>query len=124
MHHLLHHPVVNPNKPGKVSRVLNGASKFHGASLNKSSLVGLDLLENLIFVLLRFRQHKYAVSANIEGMFIQVGVLARDQIFLRFLWWEDTTPDVVVHQYTRAIYSAHGIRLRVLFSRCKKHSNR
>ena len=28
--YLPHHPVVNPNKPGKVRRVLNGASKFHG----------------------------------------------------------------------------------------------
>ena len=26
--YLLHHPVVNPNKPGKVRRVLNGAAKF------------------------------------------------------------------------------------------------
>ena len=31
--YLPHHPVVNPNKPGKVRRVLNGASKFHGTSL-------------------------------------------------------------------------------------------
>ena len=31
-----HYPVVNPNRPGKVRRVLNGASKFHGPSLNKS----------------------------------------------------------------------------------------
>ena len=83
--YLPHHPVVNPNKPGKVRRVLNGASKFHGTSLNKSLLVGSDLLQKLIFVLLRFRQHKYAVSADIEGMFLQVGVLARDQISLRFL---------------------------------------
>ena len=98
--------VVNPNKPGKVRRVLNGASKFHGTSLNKSLLVGPDLLQNLIFVLLRFRQHKYAVSADIEGMFLQVGVLARDQISLRFLWREDTTSDVVVHQYTRHIFGA------------------
>ena len=30
--YLPHHPVVNPNKPGKVRRVLNGASKFHGTS--------------------------------------------------------------------------------------------
>ena len=56
--YLPHHPVLNPNKPRKVRRVLNGASKCHGASLNKSLLVGLDLLQNLIFVLLRFRQHK------------------------------------------------------------------
>ena len=83
--YLPHHPVVNPNKPGKVRRVLNGASKFHGTSLNKSLLVDPDLLQNLIFVLLLFRKHKYAVSADIEGMFLQLGVLDRDQISLRFL---------------------------------------
>ena len=87
-------------------RVLNGASKFHGTSLNKSLLVAPDLFQNLVFCTLRFRQHKYAVSADIEGMFLQVGVLARDQILLRFLWREDTTFDVVVHQYTRHIFGA------------------
>ena len=35
-----HHPVLNPNKPGKVRRVLNGAFRFHGKSLNNSLLVG------------------------------------------------------------------------------------
>ena len=40
--YLPHHPVVNPNKPSEVRRVLNGASKFHGTSLNKSLLVGPD----------------------------------------------------------------------------------
>ena len=68
--------------------------------------MGPDLLQNLIFVLLRFRQHKYAVSAVIEGMFLQGGVLARDQISFHFLWREDTTSDVVVHQYTRHIFGA------------------
>ena len=28
--YLPHHPVINPNKPGKVRRVLIGAAKFHG----------------------------------------------------------------------------------------------
>ena len=104
--YLPNHPVVNPNKPGKLRLVLNGASKFHGTSLNKSLLVGPDLLQILIFVLLRLRQHKYAVSAEIEGMFLQVEVLARDQFSLRFLWREDTTSDVVVHQCTRHIFGA------------------
>ena len=35
--YLPHHPVVHPHKPGKVRRVLNGAAKFHGHSLNKRS---------------------------------------------------------------------------------------
>ena len=107
--YLPHHPVVNPNKPGKVRRVLNGASKFHGTSLNKSLLVGPDLLQNLVFVLLRFRQHHFAVSADIEGMFLQVGVLPEDQPSLRFLWREDPTADVVVHQYTRHIFGARDL---------------
>ena len=74
--------------------------------MNKSLLVGPDLLQNLIFVLLRFRQHKHAVSADIEGMFLQVGVREEDQPSLRFLWREDPTSSVVVHQYTRHIFGA------------------
>ena len=82
--YLPHRPVVNPNKPDKVRRKLNGAAKFHGASLNKPLLTGPDLLQNLIYVLLRFRQHPFAVSADIEGMYLQVGVLPCDQPSLRF----------------------------------------
>ena len=104
--YLPHHPVVIPNKRGKVCAVINGAAKFHGASLNKSLLTGPDLLQNLIYVLLRFRQHPFAVSANIEGMFLQDGVLPCDQPSLRFLWRYDPTSNVVVHQYTRHIFGA------------------
>ena len=104
--HLPHHPVLNPNKPCKVRRVLNGASKCHGASLNKSLLVGPDLLQNVFFVLIRFRQHKYAVSADFEGMFLRVGVREKDQLSLRFSWLDDLTSSVVVHQYTRHIFGA------------------
>ena len=100
------HPVLNPNKPGKVRRVLNGASRFHGNSLNNSLLVGHDLLQNLLFVLMRFREHKYAISADIEGMFMQVGLLESDQHSLRFLWREDPTSDVGVFQCTRHLFGA------------------
>ena len=99
--YLQHHPVINPNKPGKVRRVLNGAGKFHGTSLNKSLPTGPDLLQNLIHVILRFRQHQFAVSADIKGMFLQVGVPDCDQPSLRFLWREDATTNVVMYQYTR-----------------------
>ena len=64
------------------------------------------MLQNLIYVLLGFRQHPFAVSADIEGMFLQVGVLPCDQPSLRFLWREDPTSNVVVHQYTRQIFGA------------------
>ena len=65
----------------KVRRVPNGAVKFHGTSRNilKSLLTGPDLLHNLIHVLLGFLQHQFAMSADSEGMFLQVGVPYRDQ---------------------------------------------
>ena len=104
--YLPHHPVVNPNKPGKVRRVLNGASKFHGKSLNSCLLTGPDLLQDLLNVLLRFRQYQYAVSADIEGMFLQVGVPPSDQTCLRFLWRGDPTQNVETLQYARHIFGA------------------
>ena len=55
---------------------------------------------------MRFREHKYAISADIEGMFMQVGFLESDQRSLRFLWREDPTSDVSVFQYTRHIFGA------------------
>ncbi len=79
-------PGVEPNKPGKVRRVLNGASKFHGRSSNSALSTGPDLVQSLFHVTLRFRQFPCAVSADIEGMFLQMGVLVEDQPSLRFMY--------------------------------------
>ena len=108
--YLPNHPVLNPNTPGKSRRVLNGAAIFPGASLKTSLPTGPDLLKNLIYVLLRFRKQPYAVSADIEGMILQVGVLPTDQPSLLFLWREDSTTNDVVYQYTRHIFVARDSR--------------
>ena len=55
---------------------------------------------------MRFRQHPFAVSADIEGMFLQVGVIPEDQPSLRFLWREDPATEVTVYQYVRHIFGS------------------
>ena len=55
--------------------------------MNDKLLQGPDLTSNLLGVLSRFRQEKYALMAYIEKMFFQVRVRKEDQSFLRFLWW-------------------------------------
>ena len=124
---LPHHPVMNPNKPGKVRRVLNGASKFHGTSLNKSLLVVPDLLQNLVFVLLRFRQHRFAGSADIEGMFLQVGVLPEDNHLFVFcggrtpqpMWLYTSTPYIYLEQEIRQrVQIMHYNGLQWIIRRC------
>ena len=87
---------MNPNNPGKVRSVLIRASKFHGTSLKKSLLVGPDLRQNIVFVLLPFCQHHVAVSSDFEVMFCQVGVFSEGQPSHRFLLREGLTADVVV----------------------------
>ena len=113
--YLPHHPVDIPNKPGKVRQILNGAPNLHGVSLNQSLLVGPDVLQNLLRVLFRFRQHKFAVSADIEGIFPQVGVIPADQPSLLFLWQKDPTSDVNVFQNTRRIFGARDSPLLCKF---------
>ena len=101
-----HHTVVNPNKSNKMRMVLKGAAKFQGTSLNKSLLTGHDLLQRLTHTLIRFRQYQYVVSADIECMFLQVGVLPKDQPCLQVLWREYPSTDVMVYQFTRQMFGA------------------
>ena len=104
--YLPHHPVINPNKPDKVRRVCNAASKYMGTSLNDELLTGPDILNNLLGILIRFRQHPIAITADVEAMFLQVEVTEEDQRVLRFLWREDPTGEVKVLQYTRHVFGA------------------
>ena len=56
--------------------------------------------------MIRFRQHPHAVSADIEGMFLQVGVIPDDRPSLRFRWREDPASEVAVFQYVRHIFGS------------------
>ena len=84
---LPHHPVSNPNKPGKVRVVFDAAARFSGTSLNEQLMQGPNLTNDLSGVLIRFREEEIAFSADIEGMFYQTRVSPSDTDSLRFLWW-------------------------------------
>jgi hypothetical protein len=89
-----HHPVFNPNKPGKCRVVFDLSAKYKGVCLNDVLLKGPDLLTNLIGILLRFRQHAVPIVADVEKMFHQVRVRPSDGPAFRFIWRDpgDTKP--------------------------------
>ena len=64
-------------------------------------MVGHDLLQSLIRVLLRFRHFKSAAR-----MFVQVGVVPIEQHSLRCIWLENPTRDLGVFQYTMHVFGA------------------
>ena len=66
--YLPYHPVFNKNKLNKMRIVFDGAGEYDGISLNKALLTGQDLVRNLVGVLLRFRNHKFAIAPAIKAM--------------------------------------------------------
>ena len=103
--YLPHHAVTNPNKPGKVRVVFDAAAKYHGESLNKQLRQGPLLLNDLVGVLLRFRQHAVAMKSDVEAMFHQVKVKEQERDVLRFLWW-DNAGHPLTYRMTAHIFGA------------------
>ncbi|XP_058837183.1 uncharacterized protein LOC131693415 [Topomyia yanbarensis] len=86
--------VTNPRKPGKVRLIWDAAAKVDGISLNSMLLKGPDQLSSLPGVLLRFRQYKVGVSADIREMFHQLLICEPDRHSQRFLFRSDPSRPV------------------------------
>ena len=104
--YLPHHPVLKPNKPGKVRGVCNAASKYKGVCLNDKLLAGPDLLHGLIGTIFRFRERRVALTADMKSMFLQVQVPQQDRSCLRFLWRPRTNELVQIYEYQRHVFGA------------------
>ena len=98
--YLPHHGVYHPRKPDKIRVVFDCSSKLNGRSINKELLMGLDLTNQLIGVLTRFRQEEVAVIADIEKMYVQILVADEHRSLLRFLWWKDgdMSKEIIDHE--------------------------
>lgn len=86
--YVTHHAVIHPQKK-KLRVVFDCSAKYNGTSLNEQLLQGPDFLNSLVGVIMRFREDRVAIAADIEGMFHQVRVHESDQNALRFLWNKD-----------------------------------
>ena len=82
-----HHGVYHAKKPNKIRVVFDCAATYQGVSLNSTLLQGPNLTNNIVDVLMKFRQHEVALMSDIESMFYQVKVPPQDRNYLRFYWW-------------------------------------
>ena len=101
-----HHGVFNPNKPGKIRVVFDCSAEVGGESINRNLLTGSGLTNQLIGVLIRFREEHVAIMADIDAMFYQVKVAEKHRSFLRFLWWEDSdiNKSIVDHEMCAHVF--------------------
>ena len=101
--YLPHHGIYHPLK-SKVRVVFDCSATFEGHSLNDKLFQGPDLTSNLLGVITRFRQEKYAFMADIEKMFFQVRVRKEDQSFLRCLWRPNGDLEQKAEEYCMTVH--------------------
>ena len=84
--------------------VFDCAAKFKNSSLTEQLLKGPDHTNNLVGVLLRFRQELFAFACDITSMFHQVKVTPRDCDYLRFLWFADNDLNSIPTDYQMLVH--------------------
>ena len=97
-HYIPHHPVWHPRK-GSLRIVWDCA-----VSLNDFIYEGPDLLNQLTDVLIRFRRFRYAVTSDIQKMYLNVKVPTQDRGALRVLWWPDNDMSKEPIEYQAAVH--------------------
>ncbi|KRX48755.1 hypothetical protein T09_14883, partial [Trichinella sp. T9] len=77
-----HNPyhAVYQGGPGKEKRrvVFDGSAEMNGASLNRCLEPGPKLQPDLVAILLRFRRSRIGIQADIEKMYLQIGLRPED----------------------------------------------
>ena len=114
--YLPHHAVFKQSSTTTKTRVVfDGSAQKQNISLNNSLMVGPKIQDDLFKILLRFRKHKIALSADITKMYRQIALEKSAEDFHRIVWrWNAN--DVLEHfRMTRVTYgiassSFHSIR--------------
>ncbi len=95
--HISHHEVLKPESKSTPCRIVfNSSANFRGHILNEYYAKGPDMLNNLLGVLLRFRERAVAMVGDIGKMFHAIDIPLVDQMTHRFLWRgmdEEREPD-------------------------------
>lgn len=91
--------VYHPRKPDQIRVVFDSSARFEGVSLNDVLLTGPNLNNSLLGVLMRLREEKVAVTADIKQMFHCFEVREDHRNFLRFLWHQNNDMEQPIVEY-------------------------
>ena len=112
VHYLPHRAVVRLDRDTtKVRVVYDASSKMFGPSLNDCLHVGPSLNPYLFDILLRFRVHDIALTADVEKAFLNIEIEPEHRDFLRFLWVDDLdkeSPELMVMRFARVVFGVNS----------------
>lgn len=104
--YLPHHGIIKPDSLTTKLRIVFDASckSQSGLSLNDMLLIGPKLQDDLFNILLRFRKHTIAFSADIEKMYFQVEMHPDHRDFQRFFWRSRDNGPIEVYRLKKVTF--------------------
>jgi hypothetical protein len=114
-----HHCVIKPDSTTTKLRVVFDASAktSTGLSLNDALKVGATVQQELFDIIVRFRKHQYAFTADITKMYRQVRIHDSQHQLQQILWRDDQQKDIIAYSLKTVTYgtaSAPFLATRVL----------
>ncbi|KXJ70776.1 hypothetical protein RP20_CCG022513 [Aedes albopictus] len=104
-YYLPHHAVLKPSSSTTKLRVVFDASaKSSGVSLNETLMIGPTVQDDLFSILLRFRRHRYAFTADISKMYRQIRIDPSQTSLQRIFWRKEPTDPLEVLEMTTVTY--------------------
>ncbi|XP_073955644.1 uncharacterized protein [Choristoneura fumiferana] len=115
--HPVHYlPLHGVSAEGKSLRIVyDGSSKIKDSySLNECLYRGPLMLEDLIGLIIRFREHAVGIVADVEKAFLQIGLQKEDRDATRFLWVKDLNREMLPCKLMEQLYTyVHITKVRI-----------
>ncbi|KAJ8979701.1 hypothetical protein NQ317_000986 [Molorchus minor] len=103
-YYLPHRHVMKLNSTTKLRPVFDASAKERNQpSLNQCLDKGINLIEHIPSILIRFRTHKIGVISDIRKAFLQISLKKEDTDFLRFLWY-DNKGELKFYRHKRVVF--------------------
>ncbi|UYV71355.1 hypothetical protein LAZ67_8002739 [Cordylochernes scorpioides] len=106
-YYLPHRPVYKmESKTTPIRPVFDASCLGHnGLSLNQCLEKGPNLLERIPEIMIRFRENKFGVTADIRKAFQMVAIEESERNYLRFLWWEkESDRELIPYRHKRLVF--------------------
>ncbi|XP_075170487.1 uncharacterized protein LOC142242854 [Haematobia irritans] len=124
-YYIPHHCVLRPQSVSTKLRVVFDASSSQ-LSLNDIMMVGPTIQNQLLITLLRFRCHRYGLTADIEKMYRQVLIHPDDRHLQLILWRDNSTNPIKTYTLNTVTYgtvSAPYLAIRSLHYAAEQFPN-
>ncbi|UYV68060.1 hypothetical protein LAZ67_5002936 [Cordylochernes scorpioides] len=106
-YYLPHRPVYKmESKTTPIRPVFDASCLGHnGLSLNQCLEKGPNLLQRIPEMMIRLRENKFGVTADIRKAFQMVAIEESERNYLRFLWWEkESDRELIAYRHKRLVF--------------------